>query len=85
MGFTPHTRALKMDKPILGSVIPAPAGKKMRPKLPILKTNQDYIILEAKIENFRNWLRHRKKYQEIEEARTGLLKEVIDKLDEILA
>jgi len=73
-----------MDNLILGRIIPAPAGEKMRPKLPVLKNGHDYYALLAEIQDFANWLKHRKEYQEIEEAQTGLLKEVIEKLGEIL-
>ena len=73
-----------MNKPILGSVILALAGEKMRPKLPVLKNGHDYFALLAEIQDFAKWLEQRIKYQEIEEARSGTLKEVRDKLNAIV-
>jgi len=84
MGFTPHTKGLKMDKSILGSVTFAPAGEKVRPKVTGLKNGHDYYALLAEIQDFSKWLEQRIKYQEIEEARSGTLKEVRDKLNAIV-
>ena len=52
MGFTPHTKGLKMDKSILGSVTFAPAGEKVRPKVTGLKNGHRLLRITGRDSGF---------------------------------
>ena len=69
-----------MDKPILGNITFSHPIRTLSEFLEAVNG----IYYRAVLQELDEWLRQRIKYQEIDEARAGVLQEIRDKLIEIL-